>query len=424
MLKKLIPQSRYARNVITLMTGTGLAQAIPIAISPILTRLYTPEDFGIFALFMAIASIASVLVTGRYELAIMLPKSDRDAFHIVVLSVGLSCLISGFLLLLVVVLNSQITSLLGTPEISNWLYWGPVSTLLMGIYTSLSYWSNRKSQYRRLAISRVVQTASSSVPQLAAGFMKSSSFGLVAGQLAGQLLATSVMANLIYHEDNNYIKKLQLNRLLVVAKKYINYPKFMIAGQLMNTISGSLPLFLLSTFFSPAIAGFYSLSQRVLIAPTALIGGAIGDVYRSDASKIYRENGNCLLIYKKTFSKLCLVSVIFVLPVFLLGNEIFALVFGENWREAGEIASIVSIMVLFQAVSSPLSQTVLFANLQKIDLIWQFLRLILGGLALVSGYHFYDDYKITLFLFAVSFSFLYLLHIYFQFKVAAGKINL
>jgi O-antigen/teichoic acid export membrane protein len=420
LLKKLIPKSRYARNVITLMTGTGLAQAIPIAISPILTRLYTPEDFGIFAMFMAIASIASVLVTARYELAIMLPKSDRDAFHIVALSVGLSCLISGLLLLLVVVFNSQITTLLGTPEISNWLYWGPVSTVLMGIYTSLNYWSNRKSNYRRLAISRVVQNASSSLPQLAAGFMKSGPLGLVGGQLAGQLLATSVMASLIYRDDKIYTKKIHLNRLLVLAKKYMNYPKFMIAGQLMNTISGSLPLFLLSTLFSPAIAGFYSLSQRVLIAPSVLIGSAIGDVYLSDASRIYRVNGNCLLIYKKTFLRLCLVSVVFVLPVFLFGNEIFAYIFGENWREAGEIASILAIMVLFQTISSPLSQTVLFANLQKIDLIWQFLRLILAGCTLLAGYYFYGDYKTSLIWFSFSFSFLYLIHLYFQFQVARG----
>jgi len=101
MLRKLIPQSRYARNVITLMTGTGLAQAIPVAISPILTRLYSPEDFGTFAVYMAVVSIASVLVTGRYELAIMLPKNDRDALHIVVLSAGLSCIISALLLLVV-----------------------------------------------------------------------------------------------------------------------------------------------------------------------------------------------------------------------------------------------------------------------------------------------------------------------------------
>lgn len=402
------------------MTGTGLAQAIPIAISPILTRLYTPEDFGVFAIFMASSSIAAVLVTGRYELAIILPESDRDAFHIVTLSVCLSCLVSALLFFLVIIFNSEITSLIGTEEISNWLYWVPLSTFLMGIYTSLNYWSNRKLNYRRLAISRVVQTASSSVPQLALGFMKSGSAGLVGGQLTGQLLASSVLAGLIYREDKNQIKKLKYKRLLVLSKKYLNYPKFMIAGQLMNSISSSLPLFLLSILFNPAIAGFYSLSQRVLVAPISLIGSAIGDVYRGDASKIYRENGNCLLIYKKTFLKLSLLSLIFILPIFLFGEDLFTFVFGEDWREAGKIASILSIMVFFQAVSSPLSLTILFADLQRIDLVWQSFRLALAGASLAVGYFFYDDYKVALFWFSLSFSLLYLIHIYFQFSVAKG----
>lgn len=420
-LGKLIPKSPYLRNVVTLMTGAGLAQAIPIAISPILTRLYTPEDFGVLALFMAISSIIGVLVTGRYELAIILPKSDRDAFHIVALSLSLSCLVSAVLFFCVVIFNSEITSLFGTAEISNWLYWVPLSTMLMGIYTSLNYWSNRKFNYRRLAISRVVQTVGSSIPQLAAGFVKSGPEGLVGGQLTGQLVASSVLAGLIYSEDKNQIKKIKYKRLLVIAKKYINYPKFMIAGQLMNSLSSSLPLFLLSIFFNPAIAGFYALSQRVLVAPISLIGNAVGDVYRGDASKVYRENGNCLLIYKKTFLRLSFLSLIFIFPVFLFGEDLFTFVFGENWGEAGKMASILSIMVFFQTVSSPLSHTVLFGNFQKIDLIWQIFRLVMAATSLAVGYYFYDDYRVALFLFSLAFSFLYLVHIYFQYYVAKGR---
>ena len=100
MLRKLIPQSTYARNVITLMTGTAFAQALPIAVSPILTRLYSPAEFGVFAMYLAVASILGVLVTGRYELAILIPKQDRDAIHIAALSAALSVLLSGLLLLL------------------------------------------------------------------------------------------------------------------------------------------------------------------------------------------------------------------------------------------------------------------------------------------------------------------------------------
>ena len=90
MIRKLVPKSKFSKNVITLITGTALAQAVPIAITPILTRLYTPEDFGVFAVYMALSSILVVLVTGRYELAIVVPQKDEDAINIVALSVVLS----------------------------------------------------------------------------------------------------------------------------------------------------------------------------------------------------------------------------------------------------------------------------------------------------------------------------------------------
>ncbi len=420
MLKKFIPKSSYARNVITLMTGTGLAQAIPIAISPILTRLYSPEDFGIFGLYMAIVAIASVLVTGRYELAILLPRNDRDALHIVALAIGLSAAVSALLLVVVLVFNGPITQLLGASDIAPWLYWVPASTVLMGIYTSLNYWSNRKGQYRRLAVSRVVQTSGTSATQLGAAFLRSGPAGLVVGQLTGQLIASSFLARMIYREDQNQIKILRWGRVRALARKYIDLPKYMIAGQLMNTLSGHLPLLLLSVLFGPAVAGLYSLSQRVLVAPSSLIGGAIGDVYRSEASKIYRETGNCFEIFQKTIKKLTAVSILLVLPIFLFGKNIFSVVFGENWSEAGEVASIISIMVFFQSISSPLSQTVLFANKQKLDLVWQSLRLFLAVSSLYIGNYFFSAYKVALLLFAISFAFLYLLHLLFQYAVAKG----
>lgn len=420
MLRKLIPQSRYARNVITLMTGTGLAQAIPVAISPILTRLYSPADFGTLALYTAIVSIASVLVTGRYELAIMLPKNDRDAMHIVVLAAGLSCVISGVLLVVVVLFNHQITQLLGAPDLAGWLYWGPVSTLLMGIYTSLNYWSNRKGHYRRLAINRVVQAGSVSITQLVSGYIKTGALGLLAGQLIGQILSTVALARFIIIEDGFLFKKIERKRAFALSTRYINFPKYMIAGQLMNTTSGYLPIFLLSILFGPAVAGLYSLSQRVLVAPTSLIGGAVGDVYRNEAARIYRNTGNCLALFKKALLRLAAASFFLCAPIFFFGEDIFGFVFGERWRSAGDIASTLSVMVFFQMISSPLSQTVLFANMQKLDMAWQFLRLFMAAGSLYVGYTIFGGYKIAIFMFAASFSFLYILHTVFQYSVARG----
>jgi len=166
MINKLKPKSEFSRNVLTLMTGTTIAQAIPIAISPILTRIYTPEDFGVFALYMSIASIVAVVATGRYELAIMLPKKDEDALNIIALSMIIAFFVSFITFLIVFLFNAQITSLLGNPEISNWLYFIPITVLLTGIYQSFNYWSNRKKQYRRLATSRVIQSGTTATTNL------------------------------------------------------------------------------------------------------------------------------------------------------------------------------------------------------------------------------------------------------------------
>ena len=424
MLRKLVPQSTYARNVITLMTGTAFAQALPIAVSPILTRLYTPEEFGVFAMYLAVASILGVLVTGRYELAILIPKQDRDDIHIAALSAVLSVLLSGLLLLVVIAFNQPIAQLLGAPELSAWLYWVPASTLLSGIYQSLNYWSNRKSQYKRLAISRTVQSGSASLAQLGAGYAGVGATGMVGGQLAGQVFSTAVLTRLIYQEDKALIQTIQKNRIIVLAKKYLNFPKYMIPGQLFNVASGQAPLFILAIFFGPLVVGFYSLSQRVLVAPMSLVGGAIGDVYRNEAAKYYRENGNCLSVYKSAMAKLFILSLLVTLPILLFGPDLYSLIFGESWRQAGEIGSLLAIMIFFQGISSPTSQTVLLAGLQKIDLIWQGLRLVASIVSLYIGYKIFPgEYKGAIFFFVIAFSLLYISHSFLQYFVAKGNVK-
>ncbi|MGN7740090.1 lipopolysaccharide biosynthesis protein [Pseudomonas sp. 22526] len=420
MVQRFFHKNLFVRNVIILMTGTGIAQAIPIAISPILSRLYTPEDFGIFALYMAVASIFAVLVTGRYELAIILPEEDSDAINVVALSIVLSLIVSGVLLLFVCVFNEQIVTLLKSPSISGWLYFIPVSTLFMGVYQSLNCWNNRKGYYKRMAFSRMVQSAGVASGQLGAGYSGMGGAGMVAGQLGGLIISTGLLGRLVYREDKGELEKISRSRIAAIGRKYSVFPKYLILGQLANVASGQMPLLLLSMFFGPAIAGFYSLTEKTLSAPISLVGGAVGDVFRSEAALAYKENGNCRELFLKTLSKLALFATVPVLPVLFFGPWLFSFVFGEQWRTSGEIASIVSIMVFFQALSSPLSQTVLLAGMQSIDLAWQVLRLFLSIGSFFLGYIVFNDYKLAIIFHVFSFSLLYVAHSVLQYKAAKG----
>ena len=420
MLKKFIPKSSYARNVITLMTGTGLAQAIPIAISPILTRLYSPEDFGIFGLYMAIVAIASVLVTGRYELAILLPRNDRDALHIVALAIGLSAAVSALLLVVVLVFNGPITQLLGASDIAPWLYWVPASTVLMGIYTSLNYWSNRKGQYRRLAVSRVVQTSGTSATQLGAAFLRSGPAGLVVGQLTGQLMASSLQARMIYREDQNQIKTLRWGRVRALARKYRNFPRFLIVAHGFNTASGQVPMLLLSTLFNTATAGYYMLIQRVMAAPMVLVAGALGDVFRQEASRAYIHTGNCRAIYMSTFKRLLGLAVLPFAVFFFVAPALFGWVFGEPWRVAGEYARILTPMFFLQFITSPLSSVYMIAEKQKMDLAWQICLLVLVLSAFAIG-GIFSNIAIALALFSTAYCLMYVINGMISYQLANGR---
>ncbi|MCH1516619.1 MAG: oligosaccharide flippase family protein, partial [Alphaproteobacteria bacterium] len=180
-------KSHFKKNVLTLMAGTSVAQALPIAISPILTRIYTPEDFGLFAIYMALASIISIIVTGRYELAIMLPHKDEDGFQIMVFAMFITLILSLSLLLLVNIFNFEFASAIQHPEIAPYLYFLPFSVLITGLYQTLNFWHNRNKRYTNIAINRVVQNSGTASGQLCFPLVNQS-FGLIAGQIFGQFL--------------------------------------------------------------------------------------------------------------------------------------------------------------------------------------------------------------------------------------------
>ena len=183
-------KSTFLKSVFTLMTGTTIAQAIPIIASPILTRIYTPEDFGLLALYLSIVSIVGVGITARYELAIMLPKKNKDALNLVVLSIFVSLVISVIVFILVLVSGKSFASILGNELIYPWLYFVPFSLLLTGVYQSFNYWSNRNKKYRRLATNRVVQSTTTAGVNLGIGIIKKGPYGLILGNIISQTTST------------------------------------------------------------------------------------------------------------------------------------------------------------------------------------------------------------------------------------------
>ena len=414
------PKSSFAKSVITLMTGTGLAQIVPIALSPILTRLYSPQDFGVFALYGSICAILAVIVTGKYELAIVVPKHDSEAINLVAVTFILSLTVSLILLGIVLVWDAQIVKLLGHPEVQTVLYLVPFATLILGCYYALNFWANRRSLYKSMAISRVVQSSAGGAIQLAAGFSRIGLLGLILGQIAGQAISTLFLVRSLYGAERRLFRRISIKRMLYVARRHIGYPKYMVPGQAMSVGATEMPLLLLTVFFGAGVAGLYSLAQRVMAAPLSLVANAIGDVYRQRAAEQYARNGECLAIFVGSLKRLVLLAFLPMLPVLAFGPWLFAFVFGDSWRAAGEIASVLSVLVFFQTLSSPLSSTILLPGWLHLDSLWQLTRLCIAGLLFYICDRAGVGYKVAIIAHVCAFSCLYLLHSYFQYRAARG----
>jgi len=350
------------------MTGTTIAQAIPIAISPILTRIYTPKDFGMFALYMSVASIISVVATGRYELAIMLPKKDEDAINIVALSIIISFFVSFIALLIVFFFNAQITTLLGNPQISSWLYFIPITVLLTGIYQSFNYWSNRNKQYKRLATSRVIQSGTTASSNLGMGFGGFGSSGLILGGVLGQGVATAVLGKMVWGEDKYRLKEVKRLKLFALIKRYKKLPIFNLPNALIDGVRLSGISILIAKFFTISTLGQFSLAWKMLQTPISLISSSLSQVFFQKISTAKKNNLDSIV------KKFIIKSIIIALPIFMIiyfyAVDIFILVFGENWRLAGDIASILSPWLFLSFIVSPLSQIFIILNKQEIVLLF------------------------------------------------------
>jgi O-antigen/teichoic acid export membrane protein len=421
-VKSWLPKGEFARNVLTVMSGTMLAQAIPVLISPVLTRLYTPTELGGLALFISLIAVGAVLATGRFELAIPIPGRNREAFDLAIIGIGLAFVFSALawagLAIFAAMSSSSLASL---SALGRWAYALPLGILLLGIYQCLSYWNNRNKRFAALSLSKVGQSTTMGAAQIAAGLAGGGSAGLIGGYVLGQLTANALLVRSTVRDAAGRMRRPSVARACAVAGRHADFPRYMIPGQLANVASSQMPVLLLTLFYGPAIAGFYSLAERVLVLPSSIIGTAIGDVYRQRAAEEYQAKGQCRELFLRTAMRLALAAALPLLGAALLAPWLFSIVFGDAWREAGHITSVLCAMVFCQVVSSPLSQTVLLADMHRLDMVWQFLRLALAAGSLYLGAAIWEDHRVSIALFALSFCGLYAVHSLMQYRAACGR---
>ncbi len=369
------------------MTGTTIAQAIPIAISPILTRIYTPEDFGLFALFLAITNIIGSVANGRYELAIMLPEKDEDAINTAALGFIISSILSILILISVILFNEFFVNLIGNEEIGFWLYFVPITVFLLGLWNVLNYYNNRKKNYKDLRNAHIIRSIVLASTHLIIGFMKSGVTGLISGEIFSKLSANSrLLKNIL--TDKLLISKITKRKMINMAKRYKNFPMISLPSSFTTELYSNLFSVLLSSLYNVALLGHYYMAQRVLGLPSALLGVSIGQVFFQSAVKEKEKTGEARIIFKSTVKKLFLIALPFFVALFFIVEDLFAFVFGENWRVAGTYSQILIPIFFVRLLATPVSMINTVFERQIYGLYISIILLVSNTGIILGSYYF------------------------------------
>ncbi|HEX2839805.1 lipopolysaccharide biosynthesis protein [Hyphomicrobium sp.] len=385
-----LTKSQFLRSVIALTSASAVGQLILLAAMPLVTRLYSPSDFGIFAVFSAILAVVLVASSLRYELAIPLPKGTEGARVLLFLALLINVVTAIVVAIVVAIWGRDFAQLYNLPDLAPALWMLPLVLLGAGSYRTFRMWAVRRGDFNAIATTKITQAASNVIFQIACGLASFGVAGLVIGQFFGFSAGTFKLGRGVTFSMGDVSSRMW-QRLSVLARRYIRFPKFDVAAAIINAISMQLPNFLLAILFTPTVAGLYLLADRALGAPLSLLSQSIGQVLYSRSRKAV-EQGRIGDLATNILGGLAAIAFVPTLVMFLWGEKIFTLVFGHEWAAAGSYASWLIIGITANFLYSSVSLILMATNAQNLNLYIHSSMLGAKTAALVFGYLYGDPY--------------------------------
>lgn len=366
----------FARSVGVLVGGTAFSQVLAVLILPVLTRMYSPADFAVLAVYASILGIFGSVACLRLEIAIPLPEADDEAFNLLVLSLSVSAFLSAVLALLVFFFPIELALLTGQAGFARYLWLLPLGVWLYGSYAALQFWATRKKQFSMVAKTRVGQAIGGAGVQLGFGWFEVAPFGLLFGHLVSSGAGVFGIGVNAWAECRKLILKTRPRSLLVTLHRYGRFPKYSAPEALANNGAIQIPIIVIATWAAGPEAGFVMLATRVMAAPMSLIGNAVSQVYLSRAPEEMRQ-GRLGDFTSTVLSGLFKMGVPPLVSAGILAPLLFPLVFGGGWGRAGDIVSWMTPWFVMQFISTPVSMILHVVDRQKTALLLQVLGFFL-----------------------------------------------
>ncbi len=405
-LRHLLPKTAFLRKLSILASGTLAGQALIVLSSPLLTRLFTPEDFGLFAVFAGLAGITAGTVGLRYEVAVAAARTDEEAVALVMVTAVASALMAVLLTVLIELGGTRLVAAVEAPLLAFWLPLLPPAVFLWGLGSALSYWSVRRHTYKINALNRTLQFGSQAGSQVGLGLLGTAAGGLILGYLAGYVVRLGhFLWSLPANEWRLMSRQLSSGWWRRACENW-RYPVFGFPSVVLQNISQHAPAILIAALYGPALAGFYALSQRIMALPLRMLGEAASAVFLGEARG--REGHSLHRLFLRTASLFLGLGALGMLPILFYGPALFAFIFGEAWREAGIIVQLLVPLYLARFVVQPVSQLLYILNRQAVHLFSSSLNALALVGSFAAGHILALEALTTILLFSLASSFSYL----------------
>lgn len=345
--------SKFIVNVLKLFSATLAGQIIATILIPVLSRLYSPADFGLFQLFFSIVSLIAIIACFSYHQAIMLPKDDEESAGIVLLCIFLIVITTIVTTVFFFVFSESISQMLNAPDFSTYIFLLPIAILCNSIAYVLGYWLSRREQFGSIASGNFLASVSGKAVSIGYGSVSPSPAGLIFGTIIHDATLVAVLIKRTA-ADIRLFRSVSYEQMKQLAVRYKRFPQFSTGTNLASIASLQVTPFLLAFFFSPAIVGYYAMTYMVIHMPSKLIGNSITSIFFQKASVEKNLTGSAKKIVKTVHSRLISLGIFICLVLMTAGPELFSFALGAQWSVAGIYAQILAPWFFVAFISTPL----------------------------------------------------------------------
>lgn len=400
--------SEFYRNIAGLFSGIFAARLIPALFALVIARLYAPENFGIFVLFLSIASLLSILTTGGYERALLLAGNLQEKQHIFRFSLKNNLIINGIILAGIILYIFLFEK--SDFEAKIMLLLIPIFAFFFGGLQLIRNILISNKLFRKLSVLEIIRALATGILQTL--FFVIPETGLFLGIVMAQI-AAFVFFFFKLPETKEFTLGAYQKRELALALRYVNFPKYSVPSELFNYLSSQLPVFMIKPFFGSMMLGLYSFSHRYLSIPVQLTSISIGSVYVQKAQSLKKLPEELASLTFELFKKQFLLAIIPFTLLALWGNTIFSLAFGAEWEFSGTLGQLLAPWLFAVFIGSPLANMLVVMEKQKVSMLFNIVMLFFRALALAIGGLFLKDITLTIALYSlVGFVFFSLLTAY------------